>query len=221
MKKGTIMDYKQFEQIINFHKLSTKLKTTLRSGWVTWHLEDERIESVADHIFGTCMLAVAIYGTIKPQNLDINKVITMLMLHETEEIIIGDLTPVDPRLATQKQDGHKAVLEIFKDFEHPEHFLDLIEEFEENSTPEARFARQCDKFEADLQARLYEANFNLNKVSPQVKNFPKIQELNKLGYTDVCELFLQNDKPKFSGEFLEMANFLEKLEKEEKAKRLN
>ena len=213
------MEYEQFIKILEFHKLATKLKTTLRQGWVTWRLENERVESVADHIFGTCMLAVGIFSTVKPQNLDINKVITMLMLHETEEIIIGDLTPIDIKTATMAQDGHQAVLEVFKDFENTSHFLELIQEFEDNITLEAQFARQCDKFEADLQARLYESNFNIEKVSQSVKNFPKIQELNKLGYTDVCELFLQNDKPKFSGIFLEMADFLEALEKDEKSKR--
>lgn len=207
------MNDKQLENIINLHKITCKLKTTLRQGWLSWKVEDVRIESIAEHIFGTCMLAIGIYSTEKI-DLDISRVITMLVLHETEEIIIGDLTPFDTeKLKTSKVDGRKAVLEIFKDFPNSKYVLDIIQEFEDNQTKEAKFALFCDKFEADLQSKLYEGHYNLEKVDNHILNDERMIALNKKGFNKVSQYFLQNDKPRYTGVFLELANKLEKLEK--------
>ncbi|MDD4111249.1 MAG: HD domain-containing protein [Clostridia bacterium] len=206
------MNTKEIQKIIELYELTCKLKTTLRQGWVNWELENVRIESIAEHIFGTCMLAMGIYAS-KKIDIDIQKVFMMLVLHETEEIIIGDLTPFDQeKIKTKKIDGRKAVLSIFKGFKNAKYFLNIIEEFEEGITEEAKFTRQCDKLEADLQARLYEENFNLKKVADKYLKDERILALNKKGYTKVSQLYLQNDKKLYSNEFLEIANRLEKID---------
>lgn len=207
------MEKEQFLKIFELYKLTAKLKNTLRQGWVKWCVEGERVESVAEHVFGTCMLAMSIYAETKPK-VDIDKVILMLVLHETEEILIGDITIEEVgKLKTKKEDGRKAVLDIFKDFGNAEHFLSFIEEFEAKETPEAIFANHCDKFEADLQAFHYEGKFNIDKVDKKILELPQLQELKNNGYSKVSQFFLQNDKCRFSGDFLEMANFLEEMEK--------
>ena len=206
------MEKNDFIKIMELHKLACKLKNLLRSGWLAWKLEGVRLESVAEHIFGTCMLAVGIYSTLKP-NIDIDKAIVMLMLHETEEILIGDITLIDKEYKNKQELGRQAVLEVFKDFKYANHFLELIAEFEANSTPEARFANQCDKFEADLQAYYYRDNFNLDKVEDRLKEDSRILAMQEKGYKCVEEYFLQNDKIKYDGIFAEMTNYLEELEK--------
>ena len=210
------MNDKQLESIINLHRTTSKLKTMLRQGWLGWKVEDDRIESIAEHIFGTCMLAISIYASEK-MDLDISKVITMLVLHETEEIIIGDLTPFDTeKLQTQKIDGRNAVLQIFKDFPNSQYFLDIIEEFEQNETKEAKFALFCDKFECDLQARLYEGKFHLDKVDKKIMTDPRTVALVDKGFNTGSQIFLQHSKPRYQGIFLELANKLEEMEEEEK-----
>jgi len=207
------MEKQEFDKIFNLYLLCNRLKTTIRQGWISWEYGGERTESIAEHIFGTCMLAVGIYSSRKI-DIDIQKVITMLALHETEEILIGDITPFDfERLLTKEELGRKAVLQIFKDFDYAGEFISLIDEFNENKTKEAQFANQCDKFEADLQAYLYQDNFQIDKVSKNIWEDDRIQKLINQGYSKICELFLQNDKPKFKGVILEMAEELEKMEK--------
>jgi len=209
------MDKQEFDKIFNLYLLCNKLKTTLRQGWVRWEYDGERAESIAEHIFGVCMLAVSIYSSRK-MNIDIQKVITMLALHETEEIVIGDITPLDfDDLNTKAEKGRKAVLQVFKDFDYAGEFISLIDEFSENKTKEAKFANQCDKFEADIQAYLYEKDFQTDKVNKNFWKDERIVKLNSQGYHKICELFLQNDKVKFSDVILEMAENLEKLEKED------
>lgn len=46
---------------VNYYKLCTKLKDTIRTGPIVWNAKRKRIESVAEHIYGVQMLALAIY----------------------------------------------------------------------------------------------------------------------------------------------------------------
>lgn len=200
------MQKNQIINIIKTYQLTQRLSHTLRRGWVLWKLDNDRIQSIAEHIFNTCMLAVTMQAT-HPTPLDINKVITMLMLHETEEIIIGDLTPYDDR-SHKTQDGRKAVLEIFKDFPNAEEFLNIIQEFEENTTPEAKFALQCDKLEANIFAYLHNEEFKLNQVDDKIYNNPQILEWRNQGYPSVAEWFILSDMDIYQNDFLDIANYL-------------
>jgi len=203
------MTEKQIESIIKFHKMACKLKTTVRTGWKYWKVDEKRLESVAEHVFGCCMLAVGIYSSVQI-DIKIEKVITMLALHETEEMLIGDITMFDTqKLKTKKQDGRKAVLSLFKDFDNADKFLDLIEEFENCSTKEANFAHQIDKLEADLQAEYYSNSVNYKEAKELIMSNPVTIQLKELGCKTLGEYFLQSDMHKFDGECLEIAKYIE------------
>ena len=203
------------EKILKFYFLSNKLKNTLRTGWKYWAVEGVRVESIAEHVFGTLMLAVSIYSHSKEyEDIDIEKVALILALHETEEILIGDITMFDyDGVKTKKEAGRKAVLELFKDSE-TDKFLKLIEEFEQGETKEAKFAFMCDKLEADLQAYIYRDNFNMSKVNPTCLKDERIKEMIKKGLDRPDKFFLDSDKGKYSGVFSDIANKLEKLERD-------
>ena len=203
---------KDCEKILKFYFLSNKLKNTLRTGWKYWAVEGVRVESIAEHVFGTLMLAVSIYSHTKEyEDVDIEKVALILALHETEEILIGDITMFDyEKVATKKEEGRKAVVELFKDSESDK-FLKLIEEFEAGETKEAKFAFMCDKLEADIQAYIYRNNFNMQKVNAVCFADGRIKEMKSRGLDRPDKFFLDSDKKKYSGAFLDIANYLDKL----------
>ena len=204
------------EKIFNFYMLANKLKTTLRTGWIHWNVENTRIESVAEHVYGTIMLAVSIYANCGQdfKDLDFEKVALMIAIHETEEILIGDITMFEyQKVKNKKEAGRKAVQQIFQDCINKEKFLNIIAEYENRNTNEAKFAYMCDKLEADIQAYIYRNNFNLEKANPICLNDERILKMNKQGINRVEQYFFENDKAKFSGIFEEMANFLQNLEK--------
>ena len=148
-------DEKKVKTIIDYYILTNKLKDLVRTGWKRWGVKRERVESVAEHIYGTCMLAVAIWSETLPE-VNISEVILMLALHETEENIISDITPYDSEEKQKlKQSGEKAVKAIFKNLVAKNVYFKLVHDFDTLATPEAIFARKCDKLESDLQARLY------------------------------------------------------------------
>lgn len=143
------------QNVLNFYVLCNKLKHTLRTGWLDWGVSDERIESIAEHIFGTQMLAVAMQSEFG-YDVNLEKVILMLAIHETEETIIGDLTQFQISRAEKEKIGHEAVVKIFKDLANGETLKNLIFEFDQQKSKEARFAFWCDKLEADIQCKLYD-----------------------------------------------------------------
>ena len=47
------------KKIIEYYVLCNKLKNVVRTGWQDWKVQRERIESIAEHIYGVQMLAIA------------------------------------------------------------------------------------------------------------------------------------------------------------------
>ena len=47
------------QNVINYYVLCNKLKDLIRTGWINWNVKRDRIESVAEHIYGVQQLAIA------------------------------------------------------------------------------------------------------------------------------------------------------------------
>lgn len=152
------------KNVVDFYVLCNKLKNVIRTGWKDWNVEKERLESVAEHIFGTQMLAIAMYSEYS-YNIDIMKVIYMLAIHELEEIYIGDLTQFQISKEEKRKKGKEAVARVVENLLNKNQITALIEEFEERKTKEAKFAYFCDKLECDIQCKLYDEEncVDLNK----------------------------------------------------------
>lgn len=189
-------------KVIKFHKLCTKLKNLERTGWKIWNVEGTRVESVAEHIFGCSMLAVAIMSVNKNHGLDENKVLSMLALHECEEIFIGDMVHYQGEVYKNKSEISKPLLtELFNEFGSPNNFKNLLDEFMDGETAEAKFCLMVDKLEADLQAYLYEDNINYEKVSKDIFEKETIKKAIKDGGTCLGDYFSNNDSGIFNDEF--------------------
>ena len=143
------------KNVIDFYVLCNKLKDIVRTGWKNWNVKRERVESIAEHIYGTQMLAIAMWSEYK-YDIDLMKVLSMLAIHELEETKIGDLTVFEIDKKTKNEMGHKAVEEILGNLLQGAKIKDLIFEFDERKTKEALFAYFCDKLEADIQCKLYD-----------------------------------------------------------------
>ena len=143
------------ENVINYYVICNKLKNIIRTGWKDWNVKKERLESVAEHIFGTQMLAIAMNSEYQ-YDVDIMKVIFMLAIHELGETIIGDLTQFQISKDEKIKIEHDAVKEILSNLLEEKQIEELFLEFDSHKTKEAMFAYQCDKLECDLQSKLYD-----------------------------------------------------------------
>ncbi len=143
------------ENVVKYYVLCNKLKNVIRTGWLYWNVTKDRVESVAEHIYGVQMLALAMKSEYQ-YDVDIMKVMYMLAIHELGEIVIGDKTLFDmsPEEKTLKE--NEVVHNILSPLMDGKKIEEIYDEFNARETKEAKFAYQCDKFEADLQSKLYD-----------------------------------------------------------------
>lgn len=87
----------------------------------------------------------------------------MAVIHELGEIDGGDITPHD---GIDKEEKHrveeKGIRKMFAEFTEGREYLELWLEFEENRSPEAKFAKQIDKLEMAMQAAVYSKQYDKN-----------------------------------------------------------
>ncbi len=203
---------KKIKNLLKFYLLATELKEKIRSGWKVWNIDRQRVESVAEHIYGTCILAISIDSQFE-LNIDLYKVIIMLVLHEIEEVKIGDLTLFDKVTQEQKRKmGKEAVEEVLSTLDKKIEYIKLIEEFENMETKESVFAKMCDKLEADIQCKIYceEKCIDINKKENQhLLKYARIEKLLNNGEKTVADLFIENDRPIYTQKvFEEIANYI-------------
>lgn len=143
------------ENVIKYYVTCNRLKNVIRTGWKDWHVKKDRIESVAEHIFGVQMLAIAMKSEYEYE-IDLMKVIFMLAVHELGETVIGDLTQFQIGREEKEKLEHEAVHQVLADLLDGDQIEALFLEFDARETKEALFAYQCDKLECDLQSKLYD-----------------------------------------------------------------
>ena len=81
----------KMNNVLKFYMFNNKLKKILRQGWLDVKISGDRIESIAEHIYGCLILSITINEEFKLK-LNMEHILKMLTLHELEEIIIGDLS---------------------------------------------------------------------------------------------------------------------------------
>ena len=190
---------KKEERVINYYVVCNKLKNVIRTGWLDWKVNKDRVESVAEHIYGTQMLAIAMKSEYN-YDIDIMKVLYMLAIHELGETIIGDLTQFQITKEEKIKIEHEAVNNILKDLVDGEYINSLYLEFDERKTKEAIFAHFCDKLECDLQAKLYdeEGCVDLNNQDGNYTyNHPNVQKFLNEGMS-WSEMWLRFGQEKYN-----------------------
>ena len=196
---------------IKFYVLCNKLKDLIRKGPLSWNVNRERIESVAEHIYGVQMLAISIYYQFN-YKLDLNKVIYMLAIHELEEIEIGDLTFLETTREDKLINGRKATEFILEDFIGKQEILNILDEYNERKTDEAIFAYHCDKLECDIQIKLYDQEecFDLNnQTNNPIINIPSVKKVLD-GENSISNAWIEFDRNKYEDDpiFIDIINWL-------------
>ncbi len=138
--------------ILNFVAYAEKLKTLGRHSYTS---SAERQESVAEHTWMLCLLATLLFHEIEIE-VDQLRVLKMLIVHDLVEVIAGDIPAFDKlEMAEEEvyQKEHDALVKLTQGLpeEMRREIIDLWEEFEVCSTPEARVAVAIDKVEAIIQ----------------------------------------------------------------------
>ena len=199
------------QNVIEFYVLCNKLKDVVRTGWKNWGVKRKRVESIAEHIYGVQMLAIAMWSEYG-YKIDLKKVLSMIAVHELEETTIGDLTPYQISREGKMKIGHEAVEKILSPLSRGNEIKELIYEFDSNTTEEAKFAHYCDKLEADIQCKLYDEQncVDLKRKSSLEATFDKdVKSLleNEKSWSRMW-IKVWQQRNKYKGDFLKVSNYI-------------
>jgi putative hydrolases of HD superfamily len=134
---------KNIEQILNFIVEVEKLKSVVRK---TRPVGLDRYENSAEHSWHVCLLALMLKDHANDQ-IDIDKVIRMLLIHDLGEIDAGDTIIYQSEKAELKEEelrGVERLLDILPDG-YKDEYIPLWLEFENGETAESRYARAIDR----------------------------------------------------------------------------
>ena len=145
------MDRERFEQQLTFLKEIDRLKQVLRK---TRILDGSRYENDAEHAWHLAVMAITLAEHANSDELDVFKVVKMVLLHDIVEIDTGDTLVYDSaRRKEQAEAESLAAARIFGLLPKDQRaaFLELWEEFEARKTAEAKFAAALDRLEPIIQ----------------------------------------------------------------------
>ena len=199
------------KNVIDFYLYCDKLTQMIRTGWVKWHVDSDRLESIAEHIYSTSMLALGIWSEYDV-DIDIEKVMMMLACHEMEEILIGDKTMFDISREEKKAIGHEAVTTILSPLRQGDEIRDLILEFDERESKEARFSFFVDKFQFELKSKIYDSKGCVDLDNQEGNDSFYDERIHSLieegkSFSEMMLLFGQENYH-YDEEFLDLSNYL-------------
>lgn len=135
-------------QILNFLRVVESLKSTLRSG----HTASGRPESVAEHTWRLCLLAMVLAPEFP--EVESHRLMKICLIHDLGEALQGDIpAPLQDPNVDKSQSEREDLLELLSPLPELQRseILELWEEYEQATTPEAKLAKAFDKLETLLQ----------------------------------------------------------------------
>ena len=138
-------------QQIAFIAECDKLKEIFRQ---TLNTSSRRAENDAEHSWHLCLCVIVLAEHANASNLDVLRVLKMVIVHDLVEIDAGDTFAYDMQnAATKAEREHVAAARIFAllPADQAARMRALWEEFEEQATAESKFANAMDRLQPLLQ----------------------------------------------------------------------
>ena len=142
------MDASELPGLLAFLRSAERLKTVTRSGWTS----TGRAESVAEHTWRLCLMAMLLYG--RNDDVDLAHLLKMCLIHDLGEAIGGDTPAPAQSESGGKGDRERADLLLLIEPLSPalqKEILGLWDEYESVGSREAAIAKGLDKLETILQ----------------------------------------------------------------------
>jgi putative hydrolase of HD superfamily len=138
----------ELEGVLTFLRAAERLKTQTRSGWTS----TGQAESVAEHTWRLCLMAMLLYG--HTPGIDLGRLLRMCLIHDLGEAIGGDIPAPDQMRGASKAGQERTdLIQLTASLpaELGQEILELWDEYERAASPEAKLAKGLDKLETILQ----------------------------------------------------------------------
>lgn len=133
------------EELLSILSVAARLKTNTRHCYT----EVNRKESVADHSYRIALMAMLLSGEPEFQQIDMNKVIRMCLIHDLGEAFTGDIPTFLKKEADEQREGSvfNEWVDGFPKVQRAE-WQALLAEMNAMETTEAKTYKALDKLEA-------------------------------------------------------------------------
>lgn len=166
------------QQIIEFIRGAERLKDVTRTAWTS----EGRRESVAEHTWRLCLMALVLEGSFP--DVDFARLAKICIIHDLGEAIGGDIS-AKLQTGSKSAEERKDLLRILDPLPESRRaeIVALWDEYEAASSPEARLAKALDKIETILQHNQgenppdFDYAFNLDYGTRYTADDPLIAEL--------------------------------------------
>jgi 5'-deoxynucleotidase YfbR-like HD superfamily hydrolase len=138
----------EIDGVLTFLRAAERLKTIVRSGWTS----EGQQESVAEHTWRLCLMAMLLYG--HTPGIDLARLLKMCLIHDLGEAIGGDVPAPAQKAGVSKAEQERSdLLQLIAPLPPAlrGEIIELWDEYEGASSPEAKVAKGLDKLETILQ----------------------------------------------------------------------
>ena len=170
-----------------------------RQGFIAMGFKRNEADSVAAHSFSTALLSYFLAKQLQKEGtkIDAEKTLKMGLVHDIGETIVGDVGTFVKGMAGGvfkdiEEEGVKALVEGL-DFK--EEIIDLVSEYNERKTLEARVVKVADNLDALAQAK------GVPGAKDAIKYFKRVHNITKFDWHKVAVNLIINDKVEPSREW--------------------
>lgn len=138
-----------------------RLKTTKREGWRRFGINHG--ESISDHMYRMSIITMLCPASLRSR-IDLGRCVKMALVHDMAELLVGDITPVDGVLKSEKNRRESTTMDflckdLLGDVDGGVAGVEIKQawqEYEDSETLESHFVHDVDKIELILQMLEYE-----------------------------------------------------------------
>jgi putative hydrolase of HD superfamily len=142
------MQAEELDGVLTFLQAAERLKTVSRSAWTS----AGQPESVAEHSWRLCLMAMVLYG--QASDVDLLRLIKMCLIHDLGEALGGDVpAPAQSETAGKAAQERSDLVQLLEPLSPAlrREILELWDAYEAAETREAILAKGLDKLETILQ----------------------------------------------------------------------
>ena len=174
------MNIKDLKKILKVFLTLQWAKELPRQGFIAMGFKRNETDSVAAHSFSTSLLAYFLAVSLKKQGekIDPDRVLKMGLVHDIGETIVGDVGTFVKGMAggvfkNIEEEGVKALVE---GLDSRDEIIELVSEYNNRETLEARVVKVADNLDALAQAK------GVPGASDALKYFKQVTHITKLDW---------------------------------------
>lgn len=184
----------EFKDEVKLFMIFDILGDIVRSGPIEWCVDRKRLEDVKDHEFDLIII-FKILRRYLPTNIDDNKVIDYMIVHDLPEAITGDITKFEGVPEEEKTRVNNLAIKYLTDkFNGILNFQTLFNNYENRVDIEAKVVKMIDKVHSSTTFIKYQSEKNIDtenpNIIPELRNIPFVDKGIKEG-KDVADIFYE------------------------------